>query len=139
MGVAGTTQVYKCFDQSLNVLYTDEPCKDAEKLSIRGGDADPAAVAWLQRQRDLLDQSAAARIADERRAALQERFVARPAYLPDEALGVYGDGAAYVPYGYGFLSTYPYTGRHAPGARPPRRVERRQYAVPVSPRTTPRL
>jgi hypothetical protein len=39
-------------DKNLGVLYTDEPCKEGEQLNVRAGDADPAAVARLERQRD---------------------------------------------------------------------------------------
>jgi hypothetical protein len=59
-------------DKNLGVLYTDEPCKEGQQLNVRAGDADPAAVARLERQRDALDQSAAQRIADPHRAAPEE-------------------------------------------------------------------
>lgn len=68
---SASTPIYKCFDRNLTLLYTDQPCKDGEQLDIRPGDADPASVARLERERDRLDQSAAQRIADERRAAMQ--------------------------------------------------------------------
>src|SRR5437016_7592482 len=64
---AADTAIYKCFDNHLGLVYTDLPCKDGEKLDIRAGDADPAAVARLERMRDQLDQSAARRIVDDRR------------------------------------------------------------------------
>src|SRR6266542_2898596 len=66
---AADTAIYKCFDNHLGLVYTDLPCKDGEKLDIRAGDADPAAVARLERVRDQFDQSAARRIVDDRRAA----------------------------------------------------------------------
>ena len=66
--LAGTTIIYKCLDRNLGLVYTDEPCKDGERMAIRAGDADPSAVARLERERESLDRSAAQRIADERRA-----------------------------------------------------------------------
>ena len=138
---AGTTQVYKCFDKHLGVLYTDEPCKDGERLDIRAGDADPTALARLQRERDALDQSAAQRITDERRAALQRNIVAQSAYVPyvpEGAYGPYAGEAAYVPYGYYALAPYYRdNGRHATGKRSPKRFER-THAVPNPPRPPPR-
>lgn len=73
--VAANAPIYKCFDAHLNLVYTDVPCKDGEQLDIRAGNADPAAVARLDRALDRLDQSVAQRIQDERRAA-----EARPSY-----------------------------------------------------------
>ena len=96
-------------DKHLGLVYTDLPCKDGEKLDIRAGDADPVAVARLERARDQLDQSAAQRIVDERRAAErsalanhlrreaeEERNAAEPmaTYLPFD----YGYGYGYVPF-----------------------------------------
>jgi hypothetical protein len=50
--LAAKTPIYKCLDKNLGLLYTDEPCKDGEQLNIRAGDADSAAVARPERQRD---------------------------------------------------------------------------------------
>jgi hypothetical protein len=72
------TTVYKCFDKTLGVLYTDLPCT-GEQMNIRAGDADPVAVAELQREREALSRSAAQRIADNRRAAPEREFVAQAA------------------------------------------------------------
>jgi hypothetical protein len=47
--VWAATTVYKCFDVTLGVLYTDQPCK-GEQMDIRAGEADPVAVAELQRE-----------------------------------------------------------------------------------------
>jgi hypothetical protein len=136
---ASTTRVYKCFDKTLGVLYTDEPCKDAEVLNIRAGDADPAAVAWLQRERDALDRSATQRITDQRRAALQRTLVAQPAYLPDEDFRGYAIEPAYVPYGaYAVVPYSLHRDRHATGARSPKGLERSRV-VPNPPRAAPRM
>ena len=64
--LAATDPIYKCIE-NLRVVYTDVPCRNGEQLNIRAGEADPAAMARLQRERDLLDQSAAQRIADQQR------------------------------------------------------------------------
>jgi hypothetical protein len=69
-GWAATTPIYRCLDSNLGLLYTDEPCKDDEELNIQAGDADPAAVARLERVRDALDQSAAPRMAEPHRATV---------------------------------------------------------------------
>lgn len=80
--LAVTAPVYKCFDSHLALVYTDLPCKDGEQVDIRAGDADPAAVERLQRERDLLDLSAAQRMQDERRAAQMQ-----PVAAPEEDMG----------------------------------------------------
>src|SRR5208282_4095178 len=55
---AATAPIYKCLDRNLAPVYTDLACKNGERLDIRPGDADPAAVALLERERDELDRSA---------------------------------------------------------------------------------
>ncbi len=93
---AATAPIYKCFDKNLGLLYTDEPCKEGEQLDIRAGDADPAAVARLERQRDALDQSASQRIADLRRATTEGNGVPRLRYEPLDDRGSYDYAPAYV-------------------------------------------
>ena len=63
---AATTTVYKCFDRSLGVLYTDQPCR-GEQIDIEPGRADPVAIAELAREREALSRAVAERIADNRR------------------------------------------------------------------------
>jgi hypothetical protein len=110
--------IYKCLDKNLGLLYTDEPCKDGEQLNIRAGDADPAAVARLERARDALDQSAAQRMADDRRdAALVER-AALMAYAPAEERGANDYGPANVS-DYGFVS-HPFMHHHPKQRRQPK-------------------
>jgi hypothetical protein len=94
------TPIYKCFDRKFDVVYTDEPCKDGALLDVRAGDADPAAVARLERARDALDQSAAQRIRDMRLVAAQ------PAFAPPWYAGPSGESwldysGANSPYDYG--------------------------------------
>lgn len=100
---AANTPIYKCFDKHLALVYTDVPCKDGEELDLRAGDADPAAVARLERERELLSQSAAQRIADERRAALERDLAdrSRPVMAEPNAPDQYAD-YGYGYYGYGF-------------------------------------
>ena len=86
VGDAGATAlpIYKCTDRSLGIVYTDVPCKDGERLDVRAGDPDPVAIARLDREREALDRSVAQRIADERRATLDQRRIyndAGPTFL----------------------------------------------------------
>jgi len=100
--LAGTTIVYKCLDRNRGVVYTDEPCKGGERMTIRAGDADPAALARLERERDALGRSAEQRIMDERRIAAQRDFAVSPAYPVDQPLNYNG-----APYDYGWVGAYP--------------------------------
>src|ERR1700681_1798673 len=116
---AATTPIYKCFDKSLGLLYTDEPCKEGEVLDIRAGDADPAAVARLERAREAFDRNATQRIADERRAPVQRDVAA--GYGRDDAARVYDSTEAYSPYEYGVIGWLPASARHhPPRSRPPK-------------------
>jgi hypothetical protein len=128
---AATTPIYKCFDKNLGLLYTDEPCTDGEKLNIRAGDADPRAVARLERERDALDQSAAQRMADNRRDVVPTWI----GYEPTEERGSNDYGATYVSAD-GFVS-YPFMHQHRMRARQPKSHHMRQFA-PHPPFTVPR-
>ena len=138
---AAQSPIYKCLDRNLGLVYTDIPCKDGERMDVRAGDADPAAVARLDRERDALDRSITQRITDQRRAALQRTYAPAPDYYAgyDDYAGT--DSADYAPYGgyggYGYLAPSP-TGRpRAANARNDRR-NARASVVPnrmlVSPR-----
>ena len=101
---AASGPIYKCLDRNLGLVYTDVPCKDGEKLDLRAGDADPAAVAALERERERLAISAAQRIADERYAALQRDLASayrQPAAVIEPATPELAD------YGYGYPVAYP--------------------------------
>jgi len=115
---AATASIYKCLGANLAVIYTDQPCKGGEKLDIRAGEADPAAVAQLQRARDQLDWSAAVRIAEERRAAAQRDLAALARRERDEDRSAeYGPDDVPSPYA---LLWYPGFGSmHPPHPRPP--------------------
>lgn len=132
------TPIYKCFDKNLGLLYTDLPCKDGEQLDLRPGDADPASVARLERERDQLNQSAAQRIVDERRAVAQRDL----AYaMPGEA--IYDRGApdysdSSLAYGYPLLGypVFPHPRPRRPHlprvAEPPRFAPNPPFTVPRS-------
>lgn len=125
---AATTPIYKCLDENLGLLYTDEPCKDGELLTVRAGDADPAAVARLERARDALDRGAAQRIADERRAATQQDLAAW--YASQEPRSAYEDAAANAPYDYGVTSLSPGFARpHRLHSRLPKPLGSRHLAL----------
>lgn len=131
---AAPAPIYKCFDRHLAIVYTDLPCKDGEQLDIRPGDADPAAVARLEREREALDRSSAQRITDGRRAALErQQYALAPEYAPYYDAPDYVDGGGYFPYGYGVAAGVPQN-RHRPDVRPDRRGVRRSV-VPT--RTSP--
>lgn len=117
-GWAATAPIYKCVAKNQPVLYTDEPCKNGEPLNIRAGDADPGAVARLDRARDALDQSAARRIAENRRDAVLVERAAQSSNQPGEEGGSYGDGLAYGP-AYGFVA-HPFKHRHPMRHREPK-------------------
>lgn len=123
---AATAPIYKCLDKKLGLLYTDEPCKEGEQLNIRPGDADPAAVARLERQRDALDQSASQRIADLRRTAAGGRDASRLQYEPPDERGSYDYGPAYVS-DYGAVA-HRFMHHRAMGLRPKPRM--RHFAPP---------
>jgi hypothetical protein len=99
------TPIYKCFDKKFDVVYTDLPCKDGAPLDVRAGDADPVAVARLERARDALDQSAAQRISDMRWASAQRTF-APPWYGGPNGPG-WADDAVDTPYDYGAIWGFP--------------------------------
>lgn len=81
---AATAAIYKCLDRNLGLVYTDLPCKDGERLDIRPGDADPAAVGLLEREREELDQSISQRVAEQRRTMLDGEDASLPGYQPEE-------------------------------------------------------
>ncbi|MEO8674083.1 MAG: hypothetical protein ABI569_00790 [Casimicrobiaceae bacterium] len=132
-GNATATQapIYKCLDRNLGVVYTDIPCKDGERMDVRAGDADPAAMARLERERDALDRSITQRITDQRRAALQRTYAPAPDYYAgyDEHSG--NDTGNYAPYGgYGYLAGAPAARPRPAGARNDHRNVRQRPVVP---------
>lgn len=59
------TPIYKCRDAHGGLLYTDTPCKGGERLNLKPGVADRAAILRLERAQAALDELAARRRADE--------------------------------------------------------------------------
>jgi hypothetical protein len=131
---AASTPIYKCLDRNLGLLYTDQPCRDGEQLDIRPGDADPVAVARLERQRDALDQSASQRIADLRAAAVDGRNASQSEYEPADGRGFDGYGPAYVS-DYGIVSR-PFMHRHS--MQPRKSKPRTRHFAPRPPFVVPR-
>jgi hypothetical protein len=133
---AANAPIYKCLDNHLGVVYTDLPCKDGEKLDIRAGDADPVAVARLERARDELDQSAAQRMSDERRAADRRALAGRLRRDTEEDRGPQ-QSAEYAPFDYGYAIYPPFVRPHPPRPRPHRPFEEPRVA-PSPPYVVPR-
>jgi hypothetical protein len=127
---AADTAIYRCLDNHLGLVYTDLPCKDGEKLDIRAGDADPAAVARLERLRDQLDQSTAERIVDERQAAERSALANRLRRETEQERGVTEPIAAYAPfdYGYAYVPFLPDARTHPPRAKAHSLFEPRRFA-----------
>lgn len=119
--VAANAPIYKCFDAHLSLVYTDVPCKDGEQLDIRAGDADPAAVARLDRALDRLDQSVAQRVQDERRAAESVPWsqpVPPAQGMADESDYDYHDYNAGYGYYYPFARAWKHPRPHRPHQTP---------------------
>ena len=133
---AGTSTIYKCFDRNLGVLYTDQPCR-GEQLEIRAGDADPGAVAALERERDALSRSMAQRIADQRRAALDAQRAVEWVYPVRPDPNVYAANDVYYPAGWGYAPNGTARSPRQADRRPDERRERASY-VPNPPRGLPR-
>jgi hypothetical protein len=95
---AANTEIYKCKDVHGGLLYTDTPCQGGERLNLKPGVADPAAIQRLERAQAALDELAAKRRADEaleeakkeaerllrEQAAAQRRAEAAAASMADE-------------------------------------------------------
>ena len=129
---AATAPIYKCLDRQHRLVYTDLPCKDGERLDIRVGDADPAAVALLQRERDELDQSASQSAAEQRRPMVDGEDASLSGYEPEEGAATPYDGSAYAS-GYGLMSFprhHPMRHRKPKLQHPLRFAPRPPYAVP---------
>lgn len=124
-GHAAVTTVYKCFDRSLGVLYTDEPCR-GERLAIESGSVDPVAIAELQREREALSRAVAQRVTDNRRAGLDRDYAPSFVYA-----GPPGDGSEVYYPAYGVVP-YATDRRPRPDARPNLRRER-PPSVPATP------
>ena len=69
---AANTAIYKCKDVHGGLLYTDTPCKGGERLNLKPGVADPAALLRLERAQAALEELAAKRRVDEALEELKE-------------------------------------------------------------------
>ncbi|HTP99804.1 MAG TPA: hypothetical protein VMN56_10795 [Casimicrobiaceae bacterium] len=128
---AAVTTVYKCFDRNLGVLYTDQPCR-GEQLSIESGSVDPVGIAELQREREALSRSMAARTAATKRNAAVDRDVALGYDVGYGYPAPQGDDVYYPAY-FGGWGSAPNT----KDRRPPQdsRKDKQPYHVPVPPPT----
>jgi len=97
--IGAVTTVYKCFDRSLNVVYTDQPCR-GEQLDIEAGRADPASLAELQREREALSRAMAQRMADSRRLPVANSDYAVGGFAPPM------ESEVYYPAGWGSYAPY---------------------------------
>ncbi len=122
---AADVPIYKCLDNHLGLVYTDVPCKDGEQLDIRAGDADPKAVARLDRALDQLDQSAAQRMLDERHTADWRGSGGWLPRSPEDDMDAASASSAPFAYGYGY-GYLPYP----PYVRPVHRRPHRPALVP---------
>jgi hypothetical protein len=130
--------IYKCLDNHLGLVYTDVPCKEGEKLDIRLGDVDVAAVAKLERLRDQLDESALQRISDERRAAAQFAYAQQLRRETEDRGAAEQYVSAYDGYfGYGSGANSPFDGRRLPRERMNKHEHARGFA-PSPPYIVPR-
>lgn len=102
---AANTVIYRCLDARLEVVYTDLPCKEGSAFEVRPGEADPSAIARLEKLRDQLDQSAAQRISEERRLYAQRVF-AYPREEPRQENVADGGYYTYPVAGYGYGPSY---------------------------------
>jgi len=147
---AAALPIYKCMDKSAGIVYTDIPCKDGERMNdLRAGNADPAAIARLDREREAWDRSTAQRLAEERRATLEQRryFNDAPTYLVQEG----GGGGNYDWPDYAFFGGWGwgpgwdvansdrrrhggFDGRDGRDGRKDGRFDRRRHVVPANPR-----
>jgi hypothetical protein len=109
-------------------------------LDVTTVDADPVALAELQRERDALARSTAQRIQDSHRASL-ERAYAEPyaVYSANGDMGAYSDGGGYLPYGYAYSPSARPKRIHGAAAHPVVQAKRqRVVSAPPPPRVSPR-
>jgi hypothetical protein len=129
LAAAADTPIYKCREATSRVLYTDEPCDGGNRLDIRAGIADPAALQRLERAREALDQSTAERAAADKLDAARKEETDR---LRREAEAAQAQRAAesaasYSDYDYasGWGWYLPYPRRERPRRLPPNAAESR--------------
>jgi hypothetical protein len=105
--------IYKCTEAGGQVLYSDVPCKGGSVVDVRPGDADPAAIARLERDRAEFDRNMVARRAADDAAALQRAALDARLREAEAAQRVAEETAsAAVPY-YSPLFVVPHVKRHS--------------------------
>ena len=120
---AGASKVYRCHGADGAIEYRDYPCKGGAVVDMKPGEADPAAIARLQRAQAEFDRALARRrmLEDaDRRAedAARAREVPPPYLLPD----AYFPDETYFP-AYDYYAPFPPT-RDKADRRPPRERDR---------------
>ena len=120
---AGGSTVYRCHGADGAIEYRDYPCKGGAVVDMKPGEADPAAIARLQRAQAEFDRALARRrmLEDaDRRAedAARAREVPPPYLLPD----AYFPDETYFP-AYDYYAPFPPT-RDKADRRPPKERDR---------------
>jgi len=137
---AADTTVYRCPDGKGRVLYTDVPCRNAEVVDLRPGEAAPGAAQRLAAAQAELDAGMQAFRAAEAAAAAQRAATAfvpmSPYAAPPVADTPYEDFGYWPWYGGGVLDRPDH--RPRPPARPPH-VQPVKSVVPATPPRSPRV
>ena len=120
---AGASKVYRCHGADGAIEYRDYPCKGGAVVDMKPGEADPAAIARLQRAQAEFDRALARRRmledADRRtEEAARAREVPPPYLLPD----AYFPDETYFP-AYDYYAPFPPT-RDKADRRPPKERDR---------------
>jgi hypothetical protein len=131
---AKSVSVNKCVGPDRQVLYTDQPCKGAERLEVEAGNANPAATATLARYQDALDQGTAqllAREARDRSGSGALTLIAPPVSQPFQYDSANPSDPYYVD-GFPWGASPPFLAKQRPRYVRPRVVEPRRF-LPVPP------
>lgn len=123
---SGASTVFRCRAPDGTIEYRDYPCKGGAVVDMKPGEADPAAIARLQRAQAEFDRALARRrMLEEAGARAEEAARARefappqPPYLLPDA---YFPDETYLP-AYDYYVPFPPARDHA-GRRPPKERER---------------
>jgi len=139
-GRTADTTVYRCPDGKGRVLYTDVPCRNAEVVDLRPGEAAPGAAQRLAAAQAELDAGMQAYRAAEAAAAAQRAATAfvpmSPYAAPPIADAPYEDFGYWPWYGGGLLNRPDH--RPRPPSWPPH-VQPVKSVVPATPPRSPRV
>ncbi|HVO87101.1 MAG TPA: hypothetical protein VMV45_01050 [Casimicrobiaceae bacterium] len=127
-------KIYKCPGFDGETLFTDQPCRSGEALTIDAGKARPDASETLRRDREALDRGMAQLRARQERERMGQAWAEQNG-PPAETVADNAQPAYYYPFG-GDYGWAPYgTPFERPlGPRNSRRDRDRQHTVPVRPR-----